>query len=382
MDPANTCAISRSARGLDREVEQRRTLNPPHPSLGGTRGYPTWQRARALATLYNFLNYDLAAATIGCSAISVRRWENRAMPHRMCGGVQKQSITGADQLLLSICLYIYPDASTDDICIFIIANGGAVYNRQIVTRRCIDLGLTRKRSSREAYDTFSESSIRKALWFRSEPPPLGIRRVDMSSFIDIDETGFYLKSVSKKYGRGHTTVRVRHPAHYTRKEVKLNVVLAVEPGNPNLNPGLVGSMMHPRRWVHITQSNVDQLIFGDFVNDILTEIEDHPVQGGYDDEKCILWDNLSLHKTNYVTNIIRDRDSPNNFFAVDRPPYRPKLAPIEYVFCELAAELTRRCQRHWTIDIMRANIYDIVSNIGLNGKLFSTFVHCGYPVQN
>ena len=38
-------------------------------------------------------------------------------------------------------------------------------------------------------------------------------------------------------------VRVRHPAHYTRKEVTLSVVLAVEPGNPNLDPGLVGSMM-------------------------------------------------------------------------------------------------------------------------------------------
>jgi len=122
-----------------------------------------------------------------------------------------------NQLLMSIFLYIYPDASTDDICVFIIANGGAVYNRQIVTRRCIDLGLTRKRSSREAYDTFSESSIRKAMWFRSEPPPLGNRGVNMSSLIDIDETGFYLKFVSKKYGRGHTTLRVRHPAHHPRK---------------------------------------------------------------------------------------------------------------------------------------------------------------------
>ena len=79
-------------------------------------------------------------------------------------------------------------------------------------------------------------------------------------------------------------------------------------------------------------------------------------------------------------NIICDRELVNHFYSVDRPPYRPKLAPIEYIFCELAAELSRRCQRDWMIDIMRANIYDILSNIGLDGSLYSTLVHCGYPV--
>lgn len=95
------------------------------------------------------------------------------------------------------------------------------------------------------------------MWFKSEPPPLEICDVNMSSHIDIDETGFYLKCVSKKYGRGHTTVRVRHPDHYSRKEIKWNIILAVGPENPNLDPGSVGSMMHPRRWVFITQRNVD-----------------------------------------------------------------------------------------------------------------------------
>ena len=127
---------------------------------------------------------------------------------------------------------------------------------------------------------------------------------------------------------------------------------------------------------------MDQLIFGDFINNILTEIENHPVQDGHGNNKCKLWDNISLHKTNYVKNIIRDRVSANNFFTVNRPPYQPKLAPIQCIFCELAAELTRCCQRYWTIETLRANIYNILSNIGSNGKFHITFVRCGYPVHN
>ena len=163
MDPANTRARSRFKRGLGRELEQDRILNPPHPAKGGTRGYPTWQRRMALHVLYTHLDYEMAAASIDCSVISVRRWEQRAIPYRMSGGVPKSSIIASDQLILSICLYIYPDASSDELCIFIIANGGGVYTQQILSRRCQELGLTRKHSSREAYNTFLPSSIRKAL---------------------------------------------------------------------------------------------------------------------------------------------------------------------------------------------------------------------------
>ena len=126
MDPANIRAHARSARGLEREITQTRTKNPPHPRIGGTRGYPVWQRRNTLRAFIRSLDYDYAARTIGCHPISVRRWVHRLVQHRMAGGVQKNQITDADQLLLSICIFIYPDASSDYICIFIIANGGQV----------------------------------------------------------------------------------------------------------------------------------------------------------------------------------------------------------------------------------------------------------------
>ena len=378
-DPANTRAATRSKLGLGREIQIFRTGHYPNPARGGIRGYPLWLRTKAINKLVTDGSYIQAARTAGCSTSSVRRWERRILPYRMSGGRQREQLTGADQLLLSICVFIYPAASNDEIALFIYTNGGDIYTNPQITERCIELDLTRKRTSKESYDAFSPASIQSYNWYTTLPPPLGVHTLPVHRLVDIDETAFYLKKCSKNYGRGHRTCRVRVPSHYRRNESKINVILAVESGNPNIPPHRDGSLQRPRKWLRMTVENVDQFIFGGFVNEILHNIEQHPVQGGYDDHKVIIWDNLRAHKTPYVTNIIEDRPSTNNFSSIDRPPYCPKIAPIEYIFCELAAELGRRCQRDWTIVDLRRNIIDIVRMIGRDGRLHSTFVHCGYP---
>jgi len=120
-------------------------------------------------------------------------------------GRPKHNLTGEDQLLLSICLFIYPNVLADNLCLIIFANGGGIYSRQAVTRRCHELGLTMKSSSREAYNVFSENAIQRLEWFITLPPPLGVVNIPIQTMIDINETGFYLRSISTKYGRGHTT---------------------------------------------------------------------------------------------------------------------------------------------------------------------------------
>lgn len=378
-DPAITRAKSRAELGLGRETTQTRTLLAPNPSIGGTRGFRVEERERALLALDEHQDYDLASETVGCCADSVRRWERRLTPYRMNGGAGRNNLVGEDQLLLSICLYIYPDASADEICTFIVANGGDVYSRPDITKRCNELGVTRKRSSRESYLAYTAKNVQKYLWFITLGPPLGVSSVRMARLIDIDETGFYLKSCSSKHGRGHSSCRVRYPGHYTRKEKKVNVVLGIEPGDAELPPNIDGSIQNPRRWILVTQDNCDQYNFGDFIDAMLTNLETSPSPSHLDDQRCLMWDNLSVHKTPYVTNVIHGRESNNHFFSVNRPPYRPKIAPIEFVFCELAAELERRVQADWTIDSLRFHIYDICSTIGRGGSFHSTFIHCGYP---
>ena len=93
----------------------------------------------------------------------------------------------------------------------------------------------------------------------------------------------------------------------------------------------------------------------------------------------IVWDNLCIHKTPYVTNIIENRATPNRFSSVDHPPYVPKIAPIEFIFYKLAAELNQRCICEWMMIDLQCNIIDVIYNIRRDENLHSKFVHCGYP---
>ena len=145
-DPADTRARNRSNLGVDRELAMIRTNNHPDPSIGGTRGFPLWLRQLAINRLQMMDgSYMLAAETANCSVRSIRRWEERIRPYRMAEGEQRKSITGSDQLLLSICLFIYPEATADKLCAFLIANGGGVYSRGQISERCFEMEISRKR---------------------------------------------------------------------------------------------------------------------------------------------------------------------------------------------------------------------------------------------
>ena len=79
----------------------------------------------------------------------------------MTGGNPREAIVGSDQMLLSIAICVYRDATTHQVCTFIHVNGGDIYTWQQVSDMCHDLEVTRKRGWKEAYDAFSASSVRK-----------------------------------------------------------------------------------------------------------------------------------------------------------------------------------------------------------------------------
>ena len=82
-------------------------------------------------------------------------------PYQMAGGPHQEAITGSDQMLLSITLFIYPQALADQVCRFMCVIGRNIYDREQTTQRFNQLEISQKRGSKEAYDAFSVSSIRK-----------------------------------------------------------------------------------------------------------------------------------------------------------------------------------------------------------------------------
>jgi hypothetical protein len=264
----------------------------------------------------------------------------------MTGGRERSSIVGVDQLLLCIFLLAHPDADDDEVAVFIVNNGGQLYDRQLISKRKEELDISRKVASIEAYQAFLPRNILRAEQFFNLPPPLGIVTQSLRRFIDFDETGVALEKCNPNKGSSYLAIRVRKSGHYTKGQ-KLTVLYAYEPGDPTLPAHVDGSVESPRRWYWILDDvGTDQETFSNFVDYVLTELEatNLPV----DMERVLLWDNLRAHLTGLVYNTVYGRASPNQFSFIPRPPYQTKYGPTEYHFAELSAELQRRVKPGWT----------------------------------
>ena len=286
-------------------------------------------------------------------------------------------MTGLDQVLLATAIYLHPTADGDEICAYIYNNGGGLYTRDQVYRRLKELGVVRKQSSIEAFAAFTPRNLLKARLFWQMPPPLGIHGILRRQLIDIDETRFALHTVRNKKGWGIKCTRVRDIGEYRRGQLSLNLIIAIEPGNPRIPCDELGSLKHPRRWFKITTRNCDQVMFANFIDGICTDIETSPCVG--DEERIFMFDNLAAHTTPLVNHTfeLRDQDT-YKFLPVPRPPYQPKFGPIEYIIGQIAMKLTEMYESDWTLDSLRMALYDICRTIGNDNVANKTFRFVGY----
>jgi transposase len=271
---ADKRAAERSKAGLTRELQVLRSEYAPHPSHGGARGYPAFYREEVLTAVEQGGMAAVDAFTVSCA--TVYRWLQRPEHYRMTGGNERNNLVEQDQLLLSMVLFMYPNARADQIGAFIYNNGGALYSREDISKRMKQLGLSKKKGSTEAYQAFTPRNLLRCQRFSSEPTPLGVVGVQQCRFIDIDEFGISLDQTNTSHGHAHTSIRIRKPGHYTRSQ-KVTVILGIEPGDPTLPPDVDGSVGNPRRWCWIRDvSGTNAIDFAAFCDRICTNLEQHP----------------------------------------------------------------------------------------------------------
>ena len=376
---SNVSSKSRSHAGLSRQLGNLRTNNTSHPRFGGSHGYPLWLRRDILFWEARF-GVDFVLDRFDVSRATVFRWKARGPePFIQTGNKEKDLLTGFDQFLLVIALYIYPRSSNDEVAMFIHVNGGTSgLSRESISQRLTELSVSRKRASVEAYDAYTPLNRQRCFNFFNFGPPVGINGIPIYRLMDVDEAKFKLEGCETNYGRSQKCVRVRDTGHYKRGERGLNLVLAVEPGNPMLPPHVYGSIYNPRKWWIITIDNVNSIIFADFMDTVCSDIENNPVPGNYNNERYIMWDNLTAHLTGIVTTTVELRPTrPQvSFTIINRPPYQPKFAPVEYIFCEIAMKLTHLVKPNWTLLHLRVAIEEILVQVGHDCKLNRTFRHC------
>jgi hypothetical protein len=178
MADGNLRARQRSASGMSRELQVERTNLGADPSLGGSRGYDVHLRRRVLDRAEQ-VGVAAAAELFDVSSASIYNWRQRIVPHRMTGGIERNNLTGEDQLLMVFAYIIWPEAAPDEVRAFIYNNtdGDHLYSREDIVKRANELNLRRKRASTEAYQAFTPQSLLRCQLFWSQPPPLGVATI-------------------------------------------------------------------------------------------------------------------------------------------------------------------------------------------------------------
>ena len=125
-DPADLEAKASAELGFSRQLEQSRRVAPP-PRFGGSGGYPVWYREIQLQR-FN------AGEAIDVSLASIYRWADRLEPFRQTGNRERTTIIGADLLSLVTYITAWPDATLDEMVVFIYNEGGGLYSRQRISQ--------------------------------------------------------------------------------------------------------------------------------------------------------------------------------------------------------------------------------------------------------
>jgi len=307
---------------------------------------------------------------------------NRPVPHRKNGNKECEILVGKS--LFALVLYLkaaFPDALADEAATFIYNQTGSVYSRHQISCKMKGLGMTNKRVSTEAYQAFEPNNLLKFHQFWTLGGPLGVVGVRRCRLLDVDEFGIALQKTNRNSGHAHSSIRIRKPGHYCRN-TKLTCLFAIEPGDPTLPAHIDGSIETPRKWIRIfRRGGTDEFMFAAFCDHICRSFETYPAPGDVDAERVFLWDNLSAHKTALVYQTVEGRGGLNRFRIVCRPPYQPKVAPVEYKICDVCHELQRQINATSNTDDMEQMIYAIVGTVGDNGNFNNTFDHCGYTID-
>ena len=109
-------ARAQEAAGLPRVLQQSRTVRP-HPSRGGSPGYDVAFRLSEIG------RYQRGEATTA-SRTSIHRWMDNLIPRRPSGNKASDNLVGMDMFLLTLYVTVWPDATADELRIYIYEETG------------------------------------------------------------------------------------------------------------------------------------------------------------------------------------------------------------------------------------------------------------------
>jgi len=193
--------------------------------------------------------------------------------------------------------------------------------------------------------------VREKVWFSSRPP-VGIRGVDRSKIVDIDEAAVLIPSSGRRKGWAFVSRECNVVAKYIRGP-KWTVWVAF------MVNGVLAVMV-------VKGANSTSRLFAKFLNEYVFP---KLTEGG---PYYLMMDNLRSHTTSEVTTLI----ARSGHVQMRRPPYAPPLAPVEKSFRFMRDGLRRR---HHLLneDNLVSAVLSSLSEISAQAAS-NVFEDCGY----
>lgn len=288
--------------------------------------YPLELKYRAIIHYTEFLrSLRKVAKRYGISKSTLSRW---VKGRKKCCPPKKtrQQLHDTIKSIVKSCVVANPTTNAPEIRLAIKERLGKEVSLSSVYRSLHKNGLTYKvaQRTREGQDL-------------DITHPYFASAIDYNNAISIDESSFYWNDSPKK-GWGPKGARV-HKSRPGRKH-RISLLMAVSCS------GIVS--------YRLVSGGVNGDVFSDFLRSI-------------PDRKEIILDNASIHKTQIVKDVCKEKGLRCRFI----PPYSPWLNPIEFVFSATKAKY--RCLRRQQLPDFLA---DIVRAIELVDRFEGYFAHC------
>ena len=167
----------------------------------------------------------------------------------MTGNKDAVRLSGEHLLLLVIFKLAHPDALLGQCVVFIAMNleDVVIFQEFDIARALKILCYTRKVGSTVAKQAFAQVNLEKFHMFWNYPYPAGVVGIHRRFLIDVNECYFLLEGVNQYYGHAVKGLCVWKPGNYRRGLIKITIILAVEPDDPNLPDHVEGNVARPRR---------------------------------------------------------------------------------------------------------------------------------------
>ena len=338
-----------------------------HPSNGGARGYS--MDTRRLAMSIRHAGHERTPAIQlqqeqkeFPSRWTTSRWQRKlnergdVRPFQMNGNKRSIVLKGRMRFLLVHYRILFPKCTAAELNCYLYnvtppGQEQRFYSGSQITRAEDDSGLTRKRGATTARQAMLPQNVAKFNQYKNENYPYGVADSNRQDLIDWDECAIFLETANRSYGKVFVGKDLNEAGPYGHSQ-KYTCTMAIA-GDPQ-----------GHRWLQF------QVKAGTTVHDTVAFLQDIIADIPNNDRKTFLCDNLISHKNHNVRYLIHS----NGHRLIFRPPYHPRLGPIEYIFNRLQHELTIRLHEiNNAVDLHRA-IYDSVRNIV---EFQNYFGHCG-----